>query len=222
MDDQLLEKLKELLDEKNGPVRITVGFLKGGSAKSTSAVLIAMTLARFSGLPVMLIDADGLNATTFEWSELAAEDWPAEITVHYWPSAQLAKRVRDTGWTGHIVIDTGPGDATVLRQALSVTDFLITPMMASGAEVSRLRPTLEAAAEVAALHPIEHSVLMTRNRANTRALREAKEALSEQLEVLGTDVPFKQLYSQAFGTVPDDLGAYPEVLVEILEGSEIR
>ncbi|KJL49565.1 CobQ/CobB/MinD/ParA nucleotide binding domain protein [Microbacterium hydrocarbonoxydans] len=217
----MTEHLKALLAERSEPVRLTVGNLKGGTGKSTTAVEIALTLARFSDLPVMLVDADSINGTTFEWSELAGEEWPSEINVHYWPSINLAKRVRDSGHTGHLVIDTGPGDAGILRQALSVTDYLVTPITASPAEAVRIKPTLEAAAEIGVSHPLELSVLFTRVKPNTVSLREAKEAIANVgLDVLPTDVPFVLLYSQAFGTVPDDLGVFPQVLTEILEGGD--
>lgn len=214
------EHLKTLLAERNEPVRLTVGYLKGGTGKSTTATMLAMALAQHSSEPVMLVDADGINGTTFEWSELAGEDWPSQINVQYWPSITLAKRVRDSGHAGHLVIDTGPSDAGILRQALSITDYLVTPVAATPAEAARVRPTLEAAAEVGITHPLDLNVLFTRTKPGTVSLREAKEAIAAAgLNVLPTDVPFVLLYSQAYGTVPDDLGVYPQVLTEILEGS---
>lgn len=215
------EHLKALLAERSEPVRLTVANLKGGTSKSTTAVELAMALARFSDEPVMLVDADSVNGTTFEWSELAGEDWPSQINVHYWPSINLAKRVRDSGHTGHLVIDTGPSDASILRQALSVTDYIVTPIAASPAEAVRIQPTLEAAAEIGQSRDLSLSVLFTRTKPGTVSLREAKEAIAGiGLDVLPTDVPFVLLYSQAFGTVPADLGVYPQVLTEILEGGD--
>lgn len=215
------EDLKKLLAARSEPVRLTVGYLKGGTGKSTTAVMLAMTLARNSDEKVLLVDADGVNGTSFEWSELAADDWPSNINVVYWPSVNLAKRVRESGHTGHIVIDTGPSDAAVLRQALAVTDYLVCPVAATPAEAARIRPTLEAAAEVGVTRDISLSILFTRTKPNTVSLRESKEALVNlDLDVLPTDVPFVLLYSQAYGTTPDDLGVYPQVLTEIIEGSD--
>lgn len=213
-------QLERILQARDTPVRITVGYLKGGTGKSTTSTMLALALARHSKERVMLVDADGVNGTSFEWSELAGDEWPAQISVNYWPSINLAKRIRESEHAGHIVIDTGPSDAAVLRQALNVTDYLVTPMAASPAEAARVQPTLEAAAEVAIAHPIELSVLFTRTKPNTVSLRDAKEALAQHVTVLETDVPFLLLYSQAYGTIPDDLGVYPQVLAEILEGTE--
>jgi len=217
----MTEHLKTLLAERDEPVTITVGYLKGGTGKSTTATLLALALARYSDLPVMLVDADAVNGTSYEWSELAGEEWPSNVSVNYWPSMQLPKRIRDSGHTGHVVIDTGPSDAGVLRGALSVSDYLVTPIAASPSEAARLQPTLAAAAEIGVNRPIDLSILFTRTKPRTIALRESRAALSDLgLNVLDTDVPFVQLYSQAYGTVPEDLGVYPAVLEEILNGSD--
>lgn len=124
---------------------------------------------------------------------------------------------------GHLIIDTG-NDSTTLRQALMVTDQLLMPIGATPSEATRLTPTLQAAAEVASIKPIELSILFTRTKPNTISFREAWEQLKqmegdvEGLHVLDVNVPFQLLYSQAFGTAPTNLGVYPEVLDEILAG----
>lgn len=217
-----MDELAQILARRSEPVRLTVGNLKGGTGKSTSAVLLALALARASSERVLLVDADTVNATTFEWSEFAGDSWPESVTVNYWPSVTLAKRVRDVEHTGHVVIDTGPSDASILRQALMVTDHLVIPIAATPAEATRMMPTLKAAAEVGATrNDLGVSALFTRTRQGTVSLRETKEAVAELgIPVLDTEVPFILQYSQAFGSVPDDLGVYPQVLVEILTNEE--
>lgn len=201
------------------PLRMTVGNLKGGVGRSTTAIFLALALARRTGQRVLVVDADGANGTAYEWSETAGESWPAGINVVYWPSQMLAKRVQESGHDGHIIIDTAPHDASVLRQALMVSDHLIVPIAATPSEAARLRPTLEAAAEVGINRAIELSILFTRTKQNTLSLRDARAALVDLgLRVLDGDVPNRLMYSQAYGTVPDDLGVYTAVLDEILEG----
>lgn len=217
----MTNELRAILAGRDDPVRVTVGALKGGVGKSTTAVHLALALADHSDVPVMLVDADPVNASTFEWADFVGEDWPSQVSVNYWPSANLAKRLRDSRHTGHVVIDTGPSDPAILRQALMVTDHLVVPVAPTPAEVSRIRPTLEAAAEVGYNRDISLSLLFTRVKPNTRSLRDAREAMEEQqLHALATAVPFVLQYSQAFGTVPDDLGVYPTVLTEILERAQ--
>ena len=215
-----IESLTALLAARDKPVRIAVANLKGGTGKSTTAVEIALALDRHSDDGVLIVDGDGGNGTSFEWSELAGEEWPSGINVAYWPSMTLAKRVRESGHTGHIVIDTGPHDAAILRQALLVSDYLVIPIAATPSEVVRLQPTLIAAEEIGLQKAIELSILFTRTKPKTLSLRDAREAIKDLgLPVLDTDVPFVLLYSQAYGTVPSDLGVYPAVLEEILRGS---
>jgi chromosome partitioning protein len=203
------------------PLRLTVGNLKGGVGRSTTSMLLALALARRTGQRVLVVDADGSNGTAYEWSEMAGESWPAEINVVYWPSMTLAKRIQESGHEGHIIIDTGPHDAAVLRQALMVSDYLVMPIAATPSEAARLTPTLQAAAEVGINRDIDLSILFTRTKPNTVSLREAKAALGELgLRVLDHDVPFLLLYSQAYGTVPDNLGVYSAVLEEIIAGAD--
>lgn len=203
------------------PLKLCVGNLKGGVGRSTTSILLALALARRTGQRVLVVDADGANGTAYEWSEMAGESWPAEVNVVYWPSMTLAKRIQESGHEGHVIIDTGPHDAGVLRQALMVSDYLVMPIAATPSEAARLRPTLEAAAEIGINRDIDLSILFTRTRPNTVSLRDARVALGELgLRVLDHDVPFVLLYSQAYGTVPPDLGVYPAVLEEILAGAK--
>lgn len=206
----------------NSPFRLTVGGLKGGSGRSTTAVYLALALARRTGQSVMLIDSDAKNGTSYEWSEDAGESWPSNVTVTYWPSINLAKRVRDSGHDGHVVIDTG-NDASILRQALRVTDHLLIPMAPSGTESARMTPTLEAAAEVAEDKPLRLSVMLSRTVANTNSRKEAREALKDAgIPVLEIEVPRREIYAQSFGTTPENLGAYEDVLTELIEGNSDR
>ena len=108
--------------QANSKQRITVGNLKGGVGRSTTAVHFAFELAR-SGDPVMLIDADERNGTTWEWSEDAGESWPSNIVVNFWPSMNLAKRVRESGHDGHLVIETSRRQAPLTLAAMTVAGF---------------------------------------------------------------------------------------------------
>ena len=207
------------------PLRLTVGNLKGGVARSTTSIMLALALVKRTGQRVLLVDADAANGTSFEWSEYAGEVWPAEVNVVYLPSQMLGKRVREMWPEGHLIIDTG-NDSTTLRQALMVTDHLVMPIGATPSEATRLTPTLQAAAEVASIKQVQPSVPCTRPKPNTISFREAWEQLKamegdvEGLHVLDVNVPFQLLYSQAFGTVPTNLGVYPDVLEEILAGGD--
>ena len=64
-------------------MRITVGNLKGGSAKTTSAVHLALGLARDGR--TLLVDADPEQPQSHEWAETAGDDWPADRVAAYPP-----------------------------------------------------------------------------------------------------------------------------------------
>lgn len=201
------------------PLRMTIGNLKGGTGRSTSAVYLALALAlRDPSRRVVLVDADSANPTAWDWSEDAGDDWPPQLAVMRWPSQHLARRVRDdVPSDAHLIIDTGPHDAAVLRQALNVTDVLLVPLAPTANEVTRLTPTLEAAAEVAQLRPIALALLLNRVVANTRSrvgVREA--ATAEGLHVLTTEIHRREAIAQALGTVPANLDDYPAALTELV------
>ncbi|WP_156807540.1 ParA family protein [Acaricomes phytoseiuli] len=199
------------------PLLMTVGGLKGGTGRSTTAVFLALSIHQATGEPVLLVDADDKNGTAYEWSEDAGESWPTGVSTLYWPSMNLAKRIKDLDPSGHIVIDTG-NNAAILRQALRVTGNLIIPLAPTGTESTRLTPTLEAAAEVTEDRPVTLSVLLSRTVPRTNSRTQARTALTEAgITVLDTEIPRREMYSQAFGTVPNDLGAFPEALTEITE-----
>jgi len=201
-------------------MRITVGNLKGGVAKSTTAVFLALGLARTGR--VLLVDADGTNASVLDWSSNTA-DWPANIVVIPWAVEDLARRVKDVASDyDHIVIDTGPEQSVILRQALLVTDELVVPVSPSPMELRKLGQTWQAAAEIDAVSPVTARVLLAKVRSGTRSAVESRQYLEEQLElpVMGTDISLRESYALAWGTAPTDLDQYEQVLAELAEEAE--
>lgn len=198
-------------------MRVTVGMLKGGSSRTTTAVCLSLALFRATGERVLLADADPANGTAFEWAEDAA-GWPSEVEVVYWPVSSLGRRVEAAMAQGpalHSVIDTG-NDAAALRAALEVSDHLVVPLAPSGTESTRLTPTLQVAAEVAGTRPLGLSILLTRTVHNSTSRREARAALEGMgLNVLETEIPRLERFANAYGTAPSDLGAYQDALNEL-------
>lgn len=206
-------------------MRITVGMLKGGATRTTTSIYLALAEQERSGGRVLLVDADPANGTAFEWVEdaQASGEWPAEVEVAYWPVSSLAKRVKAAGDRyDSVVIDTG-NDASAIRAGLEVTDHLVVPIAPTGTESTRLRPTLEAAAEVAQRRPIELSLLLTRVR-RTRSKTESRAALEGHmgLRVLQAEVPLLERFAAAYGTRPADLSPYDQVIDELHKIEEGR
>ena len=197
-------------------MRLTIGSLKGGSGKSTSAVHIALGLAA-QGDRVLLVDADPQAATVMDWSTSAGDEWPSNIVVVPWPTHDLAKRVTQiSGDFDSVVIDTGGESDVILGQALMVTDELVIPTAPSLAEIRRLPATFELAARIDAISPLSARVLLTRVRAGTTSAKDARELLESQgFPVMAAEIRMREKYAQAFGTVPTDLGEYADVLTEL-------
>ena len=86
--------------------------LKGGVAKSTSAVYLAEGLARHGR--TLLVDADP-QGTVLTWSELAGDGFPPVVSL---PTRDLRRRLRELAKDyEHVVIDTAPGNPAISRSA---------------------------------------------------------------------------------------------------------
>ncbi len=192
-------------------MRIAVANLKGGTGKTTTAVYLALGLAR-SGR-TLLVDADP-QASAFSWSE-DADGFP--VTVVPWACRDLARRVEQVaGDYDHVVIDTPPQHEGLVRKGLLASDWLILPMAPSALEVARLGPTFALAADVELERPLRTLVLLTRVRVGTRSRREARALLEGRgVPILEAEVRMREAYAAAYGGDVRDLGDYGDVLGEL-------
>lgn len=196
-------------------MKLCIGNLKGGVGKTTSATHLALGLARTGR--TLLVDADPEQPQAYEWS-VTADDWPVDrCTVVQNASRDLAKRVTPMlADYEHVVLDVGPKNPALLRQGMMIADELIVPVAPSTGEMRELPKTFGLAADVDAVHPLTASVLLVQVRVGTRSSLEAREILSElDMPVLGAQVRFLERFRLAFGSVPEELGDYEDVLVEL-------
>lgn len=198
-------------------MRITVGNIKGGVAKTTTAVFLALDLAR-NGDRVLLVDADPEQASALMWSEEAAEKWPENCSVVAISTRDLGKRAGGIAKDfDHLIIDTSPKNPLLLRQALSITDTFVVPVAPRPMETSELPMTFALAEEVKALHHVDVVVLLVQVRRGTRSGVETRAVLNEmKLPVLTSETHLHEAYALAFGTVPEDIREYIEI------GKELR
>jgi chromosome partitioning protein len=202
---------------------LTIGLGKGGSAKSLTALYLAIGLNRRDGRPVLLVDADPANATATDWADNSA-DWPTAVRVEPWASPALEKRIgaaveADPGLS--VVVDTGPAHPEILRAALKATGELLVPIGPSPVELRQIGVTISEAAAVDEIRPIRVRALLTKMRANTISSREAREYLEGlEVPVLAATVALREAYPASWGTVPADLGEYDDVLTELLADLE--
>ena len=192
-------------------MRLAVCNLKGGVGKTTTAVYLAAGLHR-SGR-TLLVDADPQQSALL-WSQ---QDPIFPYTVVSLPVRDLHRRLADLGQGyAHIVIDTGPADAAIIRAAVMAAETVIVPASPTGLDVNRLMPTVELLAEVDAIHPVQVGVLLTRVRRGTLSARGVREVLAEVgLPLFDTSIPLAEMYAGSFGIAPVDLGTYEDLIQEL-------
>lgn len=196
-------------------MKLTVGNLKGGVGKTMTCVHLAVGLSRTGR--TLLVDADPQASSALDWSTVAGEAWPEALTVIPWHGADLARRIKavSVDYT-HLVIDTGGENDMLLSEALLVTDELLVPVAPSLIELRRLPATFALAAKVDVVSPVSARVMLTKVRSGTRSAVDARTLLEEMgLPVMAAQVSLWESYAQAFGSVPDDLGEYQQVLAEL-------
>lgn len=196
-------------------MKITVGNLKGGVAKTTTTVHLGCSLASV-GDRVLMIDADPQAASLTDWSGCAGEQWPDNITVIAWHGADLARRVNAVAADyDHVIIDTGGENDAILAQALMATDELIMTVAPSAIELRRLPATIELAAKVDAISPLTARVLLCKARTGTKSLTDARDLLRDnEIPVMDATIGLREIYSTCFGTFPEP-GEYADVIAEL-------
>lgn len=187
-----------------GMPTVSLVHTKGGVAKTTSAVYLAVAAHR-RGLDVVLIDADP-QGSALEWAAAAADDpFPFPVVP--------ARRPLDVnGRQDLTIVDTPPGTAQVIQEAIELADLVVVPTGASPLDVRRVWPTLE----ITAHRPT--AVLLTGVDLRTRLADEVKTLLeNEGVPVIGTRIVRREGIRRAFGSAPSQLHGYDDVLNELME-----
>lgn len=186
---------------------ICIAHTKGGVGKSTSAILLALALHR-TGAPVRVLDADA-QGTASTWAAIAADDQqplPFPVLPYH---RDLLDSSTASHWT---IIDTPPGSAAVIQQAIDAADLVIVPTAPSPADVQRVWPTLAAVAHRLTV------ILLTQADLRTRLLTEVRDVFeAEGIPVLHTVITRREALRRTYGTTPERLYGYNDVLTEIQE-----
>lgn len=181
---------------------ISLVHTKGGVAKTTSAVYLA-TAAQRRGRDVVLIDADP-QGSALEWAAVAEDD-PLPFPV------VPARRPLDVGRQDLTIVDTPPGTAQVIQEAIELADLVVVPTGASPLDVRRVWPTLE----ITAHRPT--AVLLTGVDLRTRLADEVKTLLEDEgVPVIETRIVRREGIRRAFGATPDHLYGYDDVFDELM------
>ena len=118
-------------------MNIVVSNVKGGVGKTTTAVYLAAVAARRGRGPIVLVDADPQGATA-EWYDTDPIDG---VDLIEGPSVRTVSKAMDQD-DCLVVVDTPPGEGTVVQAALSRADAVVIPTRAGGVEPSRVVTTL--------------------------------------------------------------------------------
>lgn len=200
-------------------MRLTVGHLKGGTGKTTTAVHLALGLARQGR--TLLVDADPDQDGALTWSQEAA-DWPADrCIVIEAADRHLARQLRlmliDYA---HVVIDVGPKNPNLLTQAMSLSEHLVVPLRPTGADLAAVEQVFDLAAESDAISPLTASVLLVDVDSRWKSASEARVLTKEKdIPTMTAHVRHLLEFAVSRGTAPEDLGDYEAVLTELIEES---
>jgi chromosome partitioning protein len=198
---------------------------KPGTGKTTSAVWTAHALHE-RGLDVLLVDTDPA-ASALKWSDLT-NGFPFRVAAL--PSRRVHATITDyapspQAW---IVVDVPQLEdhADIARSVLRVADEVVVPTAPNPIEIDRMTPVRREVEDLEAVRrtPARISVLLNRVVASAASGGVWREALTANgWDVLRTEVPNRQVYSQSFGTVPSIRGtAYGVLADELVERERSR
>lgn len=191
---------------------------KPGTSKTTSSVLLAYAL-HTQGHRVLLADVDPAGSA-LAWSD-AVGGFPFDVVGL--PRTNPGGRLADyaTGETIAIV-DTPQAEdhGREVRSVMRVAGDIVIPVAPSTIEMERtsaMTEVLEEANETRSA-PAPVAVLLTRVVANANSGAQAREALTAAgHEVLEAQIPRRDFYALAYGSVPDAAMLVPfEILAKEL------
>ena len=184
-------------------MRLAVAGLKGGTGKTTTAVLLAELLAEVDGGRVVLVDTDP-QGSAMRWADMAAEedgDGLRALAVSL-PTADLGRRLPALADpAASVVLDTPPGALGITTAAVRAADVVIVPARPSVADLDRVA----VAVDLAETWNRPALAVLTNVRAGTRSAAEAREALADaRIPCAETSIPHREAIAAAFGTRPGD------------------
>lgn len=212
-------------DRADVRLAITVGALKGGAGKSTTAWVLATLLAATGR--VLVVDADPNSQTIFTWANRYVDaGGTLPFKVLPWATHDLLAGVRPMlDDVDHVIIDTGPDgrDLTLFQASCRIAPLLVMPFAPRAVELGRLPATVEAARLGSALteRPVWPVILLNRVSLRGGASDEARADLAaspalKDLTVLDCEVRHLTVYTRfAAPLTAAEAGDYIGVLDEL-------
>lgn len=185
---------------------ISVVNTKGGVGKTTTAMMLAWSLATCEHLDVEVRDIDP-SSSALLWDEQVTAGGG---TLPFAVTASHASMLHRRGIHDFVIVDTAPSNKADLVSAVEVSDFLVVPTKPGRAELER---TLET---VRYLDPMRTAVLLTQTE-RTITTTSAREALTKKVSLFDTEIPKREAVRRLYGQVPDKDYGYESVAKELLQ-----
>lgn len=183
------------------PFTVAIVNSKGGVAKTTTAVALAQLIGSEVG-PTTLVDLDRQGSAAAWALEAAGAGKPLAARVEKVPAdlppARLARQIDQIGEGAEwLIIDTPPGDIDRIDAAIEAVatngGVAIVPTATTDLDLPRAVVTVEDIGDRA-----RTIVLLTKTRANTKSLRQARLDLADLgMTVLNAEVPLRESISTA-------------------------
>lgn len=183
---------------------ITFANPKGGSGKTTSAMLLAEQIA-LSGGRVSILDLDP-NANILAWSESRKADGrDVPFSVYARPQAEDTVELIDqlSGETDYLIIDLEGSKDQIVTFALSRTDLCIIPLDGSPMEARQAAAAVRLVQTTSSMirAPIAYSLLFTRTNAafQTTDERDVRQEMEiNNIPTLPTRIAKRAPYTRIF------------------------
>lgn len=177
---------------------IVVAYLKGGTGKSTMALLLAFALTHL-GFRVRVLDGDPSSQTAYDVARrvrAGGDQVPFEVDRHPFPDDidERIQECRDEG-VDFIIVDAGGDSETFVRKAVTKANLVVCPVLPEPWSVIRLSGTLEPVQQSAPDCPL----IVVFNRVNGKrvASRDWRSQLeAEEVPVADTELRDRTCYQR--------------------------